>query len=353
MTEYHYILFFIGFILLISGLMISKISKYMLSIPILMMIFGMALGMFTPLFNTYHPLNQTSFVEYLTEFAVILSLTGAGLKIDRRIGFKRWNITWRLLVFTMPVCILSLYWGGCYFLGLSVAASILLGAVMAPTDPVLASDIQVGPPGDKNEDDVRLSLTSEAGLNDSLAFPFVHLALLAAAYYSGEGKVFDWEHWLSYYVVWKIVGGIVIGYFLGKCIGWLAMKHMNRNVVTESLLMNVIMIFFGISITCSLLDSVGWKEVSIALAFIFLIRPLASRLSLINTQLPVREKWLVGFLGIRGIGSFYYLGYAVTHTENITKAEFIELWGIVGCMVVLSVVIHGLSAPWLMKKHLG
>ena len=104
---------------------------------------------------------------------------GAGLKIDRRIGWQSWVLTWRLLAIAMPLTILLLAGFSCWLLGLGAAAAILLAASLAPTDPVLASDVQVGPPKSGEEDKTRFALTSEAGLNDGLAFPFVMCAWLS------------------------------------------------------------------------------------------------------------------------------------------------------------------------------
>src|SRR3954451_10058061 len=86
-------------------------------------------------------------------------------------------MTWRLLAIAMPVTILALSWLGSTMLGLGAATALLLGAALAPTDPVLAADVQVGPPRSGEEDEVRFTLTAEAGLNDGLAFPFVRLAI--------------------------------------------------------------------------------------------------------------------------------------------------------------------------------
>ena len=106
---------------------------------------------------------------------------GSGLKLDTPLGHPSWKMTWRLLLVTMPLCIAALSMMGWLGLGLAVPAAILLGAALAPTDPVLAADVQVGPPNSGKEDEVRFSLTAEAGLNDGLAFPFVNLALAVAA----------------------------------------------------------------------------------------------------------------------------------------------------------------------------
>jgi NhaP-type Na+/H+ or K+/H+ antiporter len=133
---------------------------------------------------------------------VIISLMGVGLALDRPLNirswgsWRRWGTTWRLLAIAMPLSIGVTAWLGWWIMGLAPASAILLGAALAPTDPVLASDVQVeGPTTDETDEDeiderdeVRFALTSEAGLNDGLAFPFVHLAILVL----GAGTVADW-----------------------------------------------------------------------------------------------------------------------------------------------------------------
>ena len=95
-------------------------------------------------------------------------------------GWRSWALTWRLLGLAMPLSILGIALVGQWLLGLGPAAALLLGAALAPTDPVLAADVQVGPPRAGEEDEVRFTLTAEAGLNDGLAFPFVNLAIALA-----------------------------------------------------------------------------------------------------------------------------------------------------------------------------
>ena len=113
-------------------------------------------------------------VEHATEICVLISLMGAGLAINRPFGRRNWSSTWRLLGWTLPLTVVGVAAAAYGLLGWPLAAALLLGAVLAPTDPVLASDVQVGEPVDseKADDEVRFTLTSEAGLNDGLAFPW-------------------------------------------------------------------------------------------------------------------------------------------------------------------------------------
>ncbi len=131
------------------------------------------------------PLRHARVTEHLTELTVIVALVGAGLRIDTAFGWRRWRLTWRMLAVAMPLTIAACVLLGQHLLGFGFAAAMLLGAVLAPTDPVLAADVQVAPPGEGEEDAVRFALTSEAGLNDGLAFPFVWLAVALALVATG------------------------------------------------------------------------------------------------------------------------------------------------------------------------
>jgi NhaP-type Na+/H+ or K+/H+ antiporter len=111
--------------------------------------------------------------EITSELAVIISLFGTGLRIDNLTSYARWRPTVRLLAILMPMTIVAVALLGWALAGMTLAGAILLGAVLAPTDPVLAGDVQVGRPTEGGEHPVRFSLTTEAGLNDGLAFPFV------------------------------------------------------------------------------------------------------------------------------------------------------------------------------------
>jgi len=158
--------------------------------------------------------------ERVTELLVIISLMGVGLKIDQPLSFRGWLSTWKLLSFTMIAGIAMLAFLSWWILGFSPEAAILLGAVLAPTDPVLASEVQSLPPLTNEKSEVRFALTSEAGFNDGLAFPFTGLALaLAAARPGYAGWFYEWLwHDLFYKVGVGILSGAIIGYLLARFI---------------------------------------------------------------------------------------------------------------------------------------
>jgi NhaP-type Na+/H+ or K+/H+ antiporter len=132
----------------------------------------------------------------------------------------------------MPLSIAAIALLGSSLLGLTAATALLLGAALAPTDPVLASSVQVGPPQDPEEDEARFALTSEAGLNDGLAFPFVHLAIAVALHGTGLGA-WTWE-WLAIAVLWKIAAGVGVGLLVGQALGYVIFHYVERSSSPET-----------------------------------------------------------------------------------------------------------------------
>ncbi|WP_062117572.1 cation:proton antiporter [Aureimonas sp. AU40] len=349
------------------------------------------------------PLHHPELVERFSEFVVIIALMGAGLKIDRVFGFRRWSVAWRLIGITMPLGIAAITMLAGWWIGLSWTLALLLGAALAPTDPVLAADVQVGPPKSGEEDEVRFGLTSEAGLNDGFAFPFVHLAIaLAAASTSGK----PWfAHWLSLNVVWEIGAGVAGGYAIGKLFGWLTFhvpaktklaktgdglialsatfvsygvtelihcygflavfvtaltfRHAHRDhdfqrdmhALTEQIeriAMMVLLILFGGALVSGLLAPLRWVDVAAVLAILLVIRPLTGLVGLLGHPADGRERLTLAFFGIRGVGSIYYLAYGLNHIEGVQDGE--RLWAIVGLVILVSILMHGLTVTPIMRR---
>ncbi|WP_426014140.1 cation:proton antiporter [Caulobacter sp. DWR2-3-1b2] len=399
-----YLLFLLGLgvvVLLVAWLPMA-LSRLPLSLAILCVLIGVAVfhGGVVPFRSD--PLRFSTLTERMTEIVVIVSLMGAGLKIDRRIGLKRWASAWRLIAITMPLSILGVTLMGMHGLGLGLASALLLGAALAPTDPVLASDVQVGPPmaGDRGE--ARFSLTAEAGLNDGFAFPFVHLAV-AIALAGGAASQGLLTHWLTIDVLWRVAAGVSVGWGVGKLLGWatfkapharmsgtgdglvalgatlvaygvteaahgygflavfvagLALRETERDHVfheamhdfaeqVERLLMMLVLVLLGGAVAGGLLDSLTWKEIAFGLALVFVIRPLAGWIGLIGSPHSLRERALVAFFGIRGIGSLYYLAYGLNHGHF---QRWDRLWAITGFVVLCSILVHGVTATPLMAR---
>jgi NhaP-type Na+/H+ or K+/H+ antiporter len=284
---------------------------------------------------------------------------------------------------------------------MTVAGALLLAAVLAPTDPVLAGDVQVGAPLEGGEHPVRFSLTTEAGLNDGLAFPFVYLALAVAAAGGFTGAVVTEWLWLdvAYRIVVGAAGGAALGWLLGKLLfswpgknpladtesgvialaGLLAVYGLTELIegygfiaafvsgltlrrqesehrfhtqlhsfsqAIEHALTSVLLIALGAALP-ALLPALSWRGAAISAALIFVIRPLLGWLSLIGTLERHRERAVVAFYGVRGIGSLYYLAYAGSHAELTNEAE---LWAVVAFTILLSTIVHGFTAGLAVER---
>lgn len=378
------------------------LKRLPLSLPIVCIGIGAGVFMLPQISLAPLPILYPEITERFTELVVIIALMGAGLKIDRMFGLRRWGVTWRLIAIAMPLSILAITALSSWALGLSLAAALLLGASLAPTDPVLASDVQVGPPKTGEEDEVRFALTSEAGLNDGAAFPFVHLAIvLAASAATGEPWLGDW---LAFHVLWEIVGGVAGGWLIGKLFGWLTFhvpaetkfaktgdglialsatfvsygltelihvygflavfvtaltfRHTHRDhsfqfemhALTEQverLAMMVLLILFGGALVSGLLADITWRDALLVAVILLIVRPIAGWLALLGYPADPSEKLTIAFFGIRGVGSIYYLAYGANHMGLDDPGR---LWGIVGLVVLCSVLLHGLTVTPIMRS---
>ena len=394
----------IGVGALLAGILPRLLERRPLSMPIAflalgLLVFGLPLGL-----PAADPLAHPTLTEHLTEVGVIVALMGAGLKIDRPLGRRRWASTWRLLGIAMPLTIAAVAVLGWWWAGLVPAAALLLGGALAPTDPVLAADVQVGEPTDEedSEDEVRFALTSEAGLNDGLAFPFVYAAIAMATVGAAPG---GWlGDWVLEDVLYKgvvgVVGGLVVGRLLGRLFfrarfdalrlarhseGFLALaatflaygvvevaggygflavflaarairsaerSHDYHQVLhdfaeqTERLLTVLLLLLLGGAVVNGLLAPLTWPAALLGLSLVFVIRPLIGWLSLRGAPGHNAEHWVIASFGIRGIGSFYYLAYATTHAD-FPGTDL--LWATVGFVVLVSVVVHGIAATPVMQ----
>ena len=402
-----------GFVILAASILPELLADRAVSIPLLYLVIGavafsLPLGLPNP-----DPIANGAIAEKVTEFIVIVSLMGAGLKLDRPFSFQTWSTTWRLLAVTMPLTIGGAVFLGWWALGIVPATAVLLGAVVAPTDPVLASDVQVGPPGEgenvvddqysgrEHEHEVRFALTSEAGLNDGLAFPFTYAAILIAG--SGIAGT-DWfGKWILTYVGYKTIMGTLAGLFLGyllaellfrfspttrlaqavegaEAIGGtllvygltellqgygfiavfvaaLVIRHQERSheynqalhdfsEMTERLAMALLLVLFGGTLVTGLLNPLTWETVIVGLAIIFILRPVAGFIGLIGASIENDERATIAFFGIRGVGSFYYLSYGLNEAQFPASRL---LWALIGFVVLVSIIVHGITATPVMK----
>ncbi len=402
MNVYVVTLVIFGVVILLTAWLPMALRRLPLSLPICCIILGMLLAWspFPPL-PQVNPLQNRALTEHFTEFVVIVALMGAGLKIDRPIGWRRWAVTWRLLGIAMPLSIAAIALAGWSVLGLAPASALLLGASLGPTDPVLAGDVQVGPPQTGEEDEIRFALTSEAGLNDGLSFPFV-LASIAMALHPGDPSWLG--HWFSLDVFWRLVAGLGMGWLTGQILGYLTFRVPRSTSLAktgdgflalgftclaygatelvhgygfvavfvaaltlrgverrnafhgelhdfgeqiERLLMMVVLVCLGAVVAeGSLLSHVDWRVVVVAVLTLAIIRPASAWLGLMGTPHPLAEKAIIAVFGIRGLGSIYYLAYA-TGKADFPGSE--TIWATVLIIILVSITVHGVAVTPVMR----
>src|SRR6478735_7600272 len=215
MEGYFLILAIIGAAALGMAWMPAITEKIQVSYAVIYVLLGIIIFSVIPGMPASDPVINNTLSLHLTEIVVIISLMGTGLKIDERFSFRTWKIPFRLVTITMLLSIGALALVARHFLHFDWPSAILLAAALAPTDPVLASDVQVGPPLEQDQNTVRFALTAEAGLNDGMAFPFTWLAILLAM-----GNV-DTGAWISMFLLYKILVGAAMGFLIGRYIAFL------------------------------------------------------------------------------------------------------------------------------------
>lgn len=401
---HHILLAALGASLLLSYWLPRLVFRRTPAASALLMAFGMIGSVLFPgIFDNLDPTANPGIWELTAEIVVIVVLFSTGLRIDEIGGLRLWRPTIGLLSVTMLLTIAAVALLGWAMAGMTLAGALLLGAVLAPTDPVLAGDVQVGPPLEGREHPVRFSLTTEAGLNDGLAFPFVYLALHVAA---GEFGPSGWITWLF----WDVFYRIMVGAGLGAAIGWLLGRilfavpawntlarsgpgvlalagvflcyglvelaegygfiaafvsgivvrraeaghrfHQRLHTFSESIenaMTAILLVLLG-GIMPALWPYLTWQHSVIGFGLILVIRPLAGMLAMLGTDRTARERGVIAFYGVRGIGSIYYLGYAATHIEFMDEGA---LWALVSFTIFASTVIHGFTARETVRLLVG
>ncbi|HEX9173116.1 MAG TPA: cation:proton antiporter [Telluria sp.] len=426
----------IGCLMLARGLAATSISRLPFTSAIVYLGAGRALGPIGLHLFALDPIAQAHLLETLTEIAVLISLFSAGVKMPVPITLKRWGPPIRLAWLSMSITVALVAAFSYFVLGLPLGAGVLLGAILAPTDPVLATDVQVRHPGDRNQ--LRFSLTCEAGMNDGSAFPFVMLGLgLLGLHDLGQ---FGWR-WVLVDVLWGTLGAVAIGIAggaaLGK-LGWMLRGKDPKHEVLDDLVgLGLIGLVYGVTVVLGawgflavffagvalrqtelilsgahkdrtgllVVDTPGgeapaypsthgrghehsqeipltvsgeslvfkehlerlseltlvlllggmllpaawnWRCWGTALFLFAVARPLSVAIGLLGSETSTRVRLMTGWFGVRGIGSIYYLMYAINH--GLPKPLATDLVQITVIVVMLSILVHGTSVKPLMDR---
>jgi len=422
-----------GGLLIFMALAGSVLRRLPLSTAMVYLTVGLGLGPLGIGLLDLDLVRDAALIERVAEIAVLISLFSAGLKLRMPLSEGRWRLPGRLAFGSISLTVGLIALAGVAGLGLPLGAAILLGGLLAPTDPVLAADVQVEHPGDR--DRLRFSLTGEAALNDGSAFPFVMLGLGLLGLH--ELGAFGWR-WLAIDVLWAGVGGLVIGWLLGMLVGrlvlYLRRTHKEAVGLDDFLGLGLIALSYGAALlmhtygflavfaaglalrriemqstamqdisqdTAPLLqptpgtdhaeqlatdpdhapaylaqavlgfneqlERIGEVAVVVLIGgllatsqlpsasiwfvplLLLVIRPVSVWLGLLGSHSSGTQRWLIAWFGIRGIGSVYYLAYAVQHGLEPALAK--QLAALVLTTVAASIIVHGISVTPLMRLY--
>lgn len=419
----------VGVVLLSLVLLGTLIGRLPLSSAMLYLIIGWLLGPKALDVLTPNPALHAALLEVIAEVALLISLFAVGLQLGVPFDDRRWRLPVRLAVVSMATLVALIAMVGIWGLGLPLGAAILLGGILAPTDPVLASGVQ-SEPGSR-PDRLGFSLAGEGGLNDGAAFPFVLLGLGLLTHpqagFSG--------HWWSVELLWSPITGAAVGAIVGAVMGrlvvYLRARHQEAVGLDVFLGLGLIALSYGLAqlvhasgflsvfasglalqrvsekpivnsspleaaaeaeghsyqtlathshhASATMRDSVqlfnGQLEKLAELALVMLVgamlayaeplpavwwfvplllvvlRPVSVLPAIVGERLSFQQSCMLGWFGIRGIGSLYYLLFALRHGLEAHIAQTLislTLW-----TVASSVIVHGLSAQPLMHRYLS
>lgn len=399
----------IGGLLLLRGLSAGLLQRLPVTPAIIYLGVGMLVGPSGLNLFHFNPLKESALLEILTEVVVLISLFSAGVKMPGTFTFARWRAPILLATVSMGVTVALVAAFAVLVLDLPLGAGVLLGAILAPTDPVLATDVQIRHPGDR--DQLRFTLTCEAGMNDGSAFPFVMLGLgLLGLHDLGENGV----RWVMVDVLWATAGAIAIGVLCGTAlarIGWKLRRGENKHALMDDFLgLGLIGLVYGL---CMLVEAWGflavffaavalrqteqalakadqlssdaeplptvsegslvfkehlerlsemllviliggtlfltswtWAAVGLSLFLFVVARPVSVLLGLAGTGTAWKIRGLSAWFGVRGVGSLYYLMFAIQHGLQETMA--LQLMQFTLVVVTLSILLHGTSVKPLL-----
>jgi NhaP-type Na+/H+ or K+/H+ antiporter len=398
----------LGAVLMVMGFARRVLQPLPLSTGIVYVVIGFVLGPVGVELLNVEPNRDVKWIEIATEVAVLISLFAVGLKIE--VGFSRaaWRVPVRLASGTMVVSIALIALLAHLLLGVDWALALLIGAVLAPTDPVLASDVQVHDPADR--DRMRFSLTAEGGLNDGTAFPAVMLGLVLLGL--RDGGQFGWL-WVARDLLWAVSAGLAIGWLAGLGLAQMVERLRQRGLeieFEEFLVLGTIAFAYGLAV---LLQAYGflavfaaalafrhgerqahdalegrpdnvvaprlqafaeqaeriaevavvilvgvmlslvewsWTLLAFSLAVLVVARPIAVYALLPRGAVMPHQRRLIAWFGVRGIGSIYYLSYALHH--GVADEQGQNLLNATLATVALSVLLHGTSATPLMRRYM-
>jgi NhaP-type Na+/H+ or K+/H+ antiporter len=425
LSNYQWFLL-VGILMIARGLWGPAVARLPFTSATIYLAIGLLLGPLVLNWFAFDPLLQSGLLEPVVEVAILISLFSAGIKMPVPVTLGRWMPAIRLAWLAMAMSVAFIAFFAILVLQLPLGAAILLGAILAPTDPVLATDVQVRYAGD--DDPLRFTLTCEAGLNDGSAFPFVMLGLglLGLHALGGLGM-----RWLLVDVAWATLGGLAIGTACGVLLAAMSAslrKHIAKHEVLDDLLgLGLIGLSYGVALTLhtygflavfaagvalrqtelrliraptnrqGLLEPAtdqalapavvpveptisggalvfkehlerlseltlvlllggaasqalaDWRPWVLALIVLVFARPMSVLLSLAGSGMGKKAIGITAWFGVRGIGSLYYLTYAINHGVPPSVAR--DLINVTLAVIIASIIAHGISVTHLLKRY--
>ncbi|MGN7981840.1 cation:proton antiporter [Burkholderia sp. 22313] len=426
----------IGAVLMGMGVATSALRHLPCSTAMIYLALGVALGPSGAGLLHLDLERDAPLLREIVEVALLVSLFAIGLRLRVPLSDTLWLVPCRLGLLAMIVTVPLLAGCAVLTLGLGWGPALLLAAILAPTDPVLAHDVQVHDPGDR--DLVRFALSGEGGMNDGIALPFA-LAGLALCGAPDTPHAHPAHPALSgafaLAALWGVVGAAAIGGALGaattKAIGWLRTRYaqalgfegffalalivlsfgaaqlahtfgfiatfaagvamrriehrasgdrrprevigridsedvvatekhpekvhafmaesvLDFTIELERIAEALVMTMIGSVLTTLSAPLVTWGAIALAVVLFVAVRPVAVLLTLTGSRATPAQRQLMAWFGIRGIGSFYYLLYALEHGPSSAVRP---LAAPVLAVVTASVIAHGVSATPLMDWY--
>ena len=343
-------------------------------------------------------------LERLAELALVVAVFSAGLTIERHVSRRSWVSVATLLIVVMPLTILAIAAFGFWAMGLSFGGALLLGAILAPTDPVLAGDVGLSGPGGEIYGEPRLSLHTEAGFNDGLASPFVVLGLYVATQegtrWVGEWVVADLLYAAGFALALGAAAGIASAWLITRArarglvatrldgfvaiglvliiygtvealgaYGLLAVfaagftfrryefeHELNRGVhhgaeAAGTTLELLVLLLLGSMLTIDGLAAPGVTGWLLAPILILAIRPALVFATAGRRLMDAKARLFLGFFGVRGVAALFYAAVVVDADVLSAPEQTIVVWSTIVCVVV-SIIVHGLTATPLTKRLL-
>lgn len=394
-------LLWLGVVLLALSLLHRSLRWLPVTPAVLYLLVGAAAGFVMGAPSAAEVQEHADLVLIVAELIVLMSLFAVGVRVGIPSPAGRWRVAWLMAVPGMLVTVAAGAVAGVVVLQLSWAAALLVAAVLAPTDPVLASEVQLRSEADR--DRVRLSLTVEGGLNDGTALPLVMLALglLGLHPLDGMGNAWWWDD-----LLWPIGGGALVGCGLGWLLGVALRARVRRGdpVARDELVYaGAVALAFGVArathtSTFIVMFAVGtlllwplkrrgepsdlsdrlhafggrgerlvealsvlavgvalhsvnwsWPVVGYAFLAVLVVRPLSVWAVVRRGTMSSHQRRLMAWFGIRGIGAVFYMALALEY--DLGAALSSELFSAVLVTIALSILLHGVSATPLMSAY--